>query len=62
MSEKPVDAAEFVEQMAAVIGLPLQPDHQPGVVDNVTRIIALAQLVAEFSLPEEIEIAPVFQP
>jgi gamma-glutamylcyclotransferase (GGCT)/AIG2-like uncharacterized protein YtfP len=62
MSEKRVDAAEFVEQMAAVIGLPLQPDHQPGVVDNVTRIIALAQLVAEFPLPEEIEIAPVFQP
>lgn len=62
MSEKPVEAAEFVKQMAAVIGLPLQPDHQPGVVDNMTRIIALAQLVAEFPLPEEIEIAPVFQP
>jgi hypothetical protein len=53
---------EFVEQMAAVVGLPLQTEQKPGVVDNFTRIRAIAQLVNEFPLSEDIEIAPVFEP
>jgi hypothetical protein len=62
MAEKRIDPTEFVEQAAAMIGLPLQPEHQPGVVDNFARIMAIAQLLIEFPLPEETEAGPVFKP
>ncbi len=62
MTEKPVETAEFVNQMAAAIGLPLQPEHRQGVIDNLDRIMAIAPLVTEFPLPEDIEIAPIFEP
>jgi len=62
MTEQPVNPEAFVEQMAAIVGLPLQPDHRLGVVDNFARIITIAQLVTEFPLPEDIEIGPVFEP
>ncbi|WP_421658037.1 DUF4089 domain-containing protein [Leptothermofonsia sp. ETS-13] len=62
MTEKPVELSEFVDQMAAAIALPLQPEHQPGVIDNFSRIRILAQLVTEFPLPEDVEAAPVFEP
>ncbi|PSB20587.1 DUF4089 domain-containing protein [Phormidesmis priestleyi ULC007] len=57
-----MDAAECVDRIAALVGLPLNPDHRPGVVANFERIQAIAQLVMEFPLPEEIEAAPVFEP
>jgi hypothetical protein len=57
-----LETEAFVEQMAVVVGLPLQAEHKPGVVDNFTRIRAIAQLVNEFPLPEDIEIAPIFEP
>jgi hypothetical protein len=62
MAEKPIEVAEFVDQTAAVIGLPLQAEHRPAVIDNFSRIVAIAQLVTEFSLPEEVEAAPIFEP
>lgn len=57
-----MDAAECVAQIASLVGLPLSPDHYPGVVANFERIQAIAQLVMEFPLPEEIEAVPVFEP
>ncbi|HEY9654004.1 MAG TPA: DUF4089 domain-containing protein [Crinalium sp.] len=62
MTEPSPDPAMLVDQMAALVGLSLQPDHRPGVIENFVRITAIAQLVTEFPLPEEIEIAPVFEP
>ena len=62
MTELSPDPAMLVDQMAALVGLPLQPAHRPGVIENFVRIRAIAQLVTEFPLPEEIEIAPVFEP
>ncbi len=59
---QPIDPALFVDQMAAIVELPLQPEHRQGVVDNFARIMAVAQLVNEFPLTEEVEIAPVFEP
>lgn len=55
-------AEEYVNLMAKLIDLPLAPEHHPGVVENLSKIAAIAQLVNEFPLPEEIEAAPVFQP
>ncbi len=62
MTEPSPDPAMLVDQMAALIGLPLQADHRPGVIENFARITAIAQLFTEFPLPEAIEIAPVFEP
>ena len=62
MSDRPKDLNRYVEQMALVLDLPLQPEHQAGVVDNLARMKAIAQFVNEFPLPEEIEAAPIFQP
>jgi Protein of unknown function (DUF4089) len=57
-----LDSAALVDQLAALVALPIQPEHRPGVVDNFARIVAIAQLVTEFPLPDDIEIAPNFEP
>mgnify|MGYP002785065826 FL=1 len=62
MSEKSLDPTEYVDQMSLLINLPLDPEHRPGVIENMERILAVAKLVTEFPLPEEIEAAPVFEP
>ena len=62
MEKTTLDPAAYVAQMAAVMELPLAPDHESGVVENFTRLLAIAQLVNEFPLPAEIAVAPVFQP
>lgn len=62
MTEQSIDPALFVDQMAAIVGLPLQPEYRQGVIDNFVRIMAVAQLVNEFPLTEEVEVAPVFEP
>lgn len=62
MTEPSLDAAALVDQLALLVALPLQPEHRPGVVDNFARIVSIAQLVTEFPLPDDIEIAPNFEP
>lgn len=62
MEKKKVDPAEYVDKMALLLELPLAAEHRPGVVENFARIEAIAQLVLEFPLPEEIEAAPIFEP
>lgn len=62
MTEPSLDPAVFVDQMAALVALPLQPEHRSGVVANFARIVSIAQLVTEFPLPDDVEIAPVFEP
>lgn len=56
------DPDEYVDQMALLLDLPLNPEHRPGVVENFARIMAIAKIVREFPLPNEIEAAPVFRP
>lgn len=53
---------KYVEVTAELINLPLQPEHLPGVVANLEKIAAIAQLVIEFPLPPEIEPASKFEP
>ncbi|NJR49946.1 MAG: DUF4089 domain-containing protein [Leptolyngbyaceae cyanobacterium CSU_1_3] len=62
MTDKKPTVAEYIDLVAAVVNLPLQPEHQAGVVANFERIQAIAQLVTEFPLSEDIEAAPVFEP
>jgi hypothetical protein len=56
------DAETYVDVVAALIGLPLDPEHRPGVALNVQRIAQMAALFMEFPLPDDIEPAPVFEP
>lgn len=62
MAATPSSWADYVDQAATVINLPIQPEHQPGVIENFERIQAIASLVNEFPLPDHLEIAPVFEP
>jgi hypothetical protein len=52
----------YIDQAATLIGLPIPSEYHQSVVENFERIAAIAQLVLEFPLPEETEIAPVFEP
>jgi hypothetical protein len=56
------DPAAYVDQMAIALQLPIAPEYRLGVVDNFSRIAAIAQLVLEFPLPEDAVAAPIFQP
>jgi hypothetical protein len=56
------NVGEFVDQMAAVVDLPIPAEYRDGVVLNFERICTVAQLVLEFPIPEDIEVAPVFEP
>ena len=62
MAEQPFDAAAYVDAAAALVGLPLDPAHRPGVVLNLERIAQMAALVTDFPLPDAAEPAPVFRP
>ncbi len=62
MADESINLARYVEQTAQVIDLPLAPEYRPSVVENFTKIAAIATLVMEFPLPEDIEAAPIFEP
>ena len=62
MADRPFDAEAYVDAAAALIGLPIDPEHRPGVVLNLARIAQMAALVLEYPLPDEAEPAPVFRP
>jgi Protein of unknown function (DUF4089) len=62
LADRPFDPDAYVVSAAALIGLPLNPAHRPGVVLNIERIAEMAALVMTFPLPEETEPAPVFRP
>ncbi|NJO39117.1 MAG: DUF4089 domain-containing protein [Cyanobacteria bacterium CRU_2_1] len=62
MTEKPFDPAELVDLMSEFLDLPIAPEYRPGVIANLARTAAIAQLVMEFPIPDDIEIAPIFQP
>ncbi|BAU41394.1 DUF4089 domain-containing protein [Leptolyngbya sp. O-77] len=57
-----IDLERYAEQTAALIGLPIPPDCKPGVIANLERTAAIAQLVLEFPLSPEAESAAVFVP
>ncbi len=62
MTDKPFNAEAYVDAVAELVGLTLDPAHRPGVILNVERIAQMAALVMEFPLPEDTEPAPVFAP
>ena len=62
MTEKTLNFDQYVEQTAQLLNLPVVPEYRDTVVENFARIAAIANLVIDFPLSEDIEPAPVFEP
>jgi len=62
MRREGFDVGQYVDQMALLLDLELRDEYRDGVVANFERIRAIANLVNSFPLPEDIEVAPVFEP
>lgn len=62
MENKGFDVGEYVDLMALLLDLQLRDEYRDGVVANFERIKAIAQVVNEFALPENVEAAPTFEP
>ena len=58
----PEELAAYVDETAKRVGLPIAPEHRPGVIQFTGILLAHAALVLEFPLPDEVEPAPVFRP
>ncbi len=55
------DASAYIDQAAGVVGLEITPAQRPGVIENLERLAAVARLVTDFPLPDDLEAAPVFE-
>ncbi len=62
MEGKELNVGEYVDLMAFLLDLQLRHEYRDGVVANFQRIKAIAQVVNEFPLPEDVEAAPTFEP
>jgi hypothetical protein len=58
----PRAAAALVDTASTLLGVPIDPAYRNGVVEHVVRLLTAGALVTEFSLPDEVEAAPVFTP
>jgi hypothetical protein len=56
------EIAEYLNRAAALLGLPIRPEHYEEVLAAFRVLRAQAQLVAEFELPPHAEAAPRFTP
>ncbi len=62
MEGKEFEVEEYVDLMAVLLDLQLQDEYRDGVVANFKRIMAIAQVVNEFPLPDELEVCTEFHP
>ena len=52
----------YVKHSVDLLGLSIPPDQWADVVENFDRLQTIAQPVLEFSLPDNLEAAPRFNP
>lgn len=64
MAERPIpeELGAYVDETAKRVGLPIAPEHRPGVIQFTGILLVHAALVMEFSLTDDVEPAPVFRP
>ena len=62
MEQPKEDWSEYIKQTAKLMDLNLSGEYLPGVTDNFVAIAYIASIVMEFELPEDIEVAPIFEP
>lgn len=58
----PEQIEQYVDAASAAVGLPIKPEHRPGVLENFARLAQLAAVVNEFPLTPEDEPAPLWSP
>ena len=51
---------EYIDSVAKILGLPVEPAWKPAIKANLEVSLKLARLVDEFALPDETEPASVF--
>ncbi|PYN30228.1 MAG: DUF4089 domain-containing protein [Candidatus Rokuibacteriota bacterium] len=51
-----------VERLAALLGLPIEPESRAVVAEIFTGLLTAARLLAELPLPADAEPAPIFRP
>ncbi len=56
------DVADYVDRASALLEIPLDAAHRPGVIENMKRMASLAQLVMAEPFASTDEAAPVFEP
>jgi hypothetical protein len=61
MNEQAAIAA-YVDHAAPLMGLALTPEQREGVIRNLAITFAVARVVMEFPLDDEVDAAPVFEP
>ena len=52
----------LVDQLAALIEVPIDPTSRAAVADALGRLLAQAEVVASFPLPNDVQVSPVFRP
>lgn len=62
MLSQEFNAMEYIQQTSKLLNMQIQDEYQNGVINNLQIIQQIAEMVNQFSLPEEIEISPVFEP
>jgi len=61
-SATPEQLGAYVDETARRVGLPIAPEHRPGVIQFTAGLLAMAALVMEFPIPDDVEAGPVFRP
>jgi 1-carboxybiuret hydrolase subunit AtzG-like protein len=51
-----------VERLAALVGLPIEPESRAAVAENLTGLLTAARRLAELPLPDDVEPAAIFRP
>ena len=51
----------LIDASAAALALPIEPEWKPAIRGNLAVTLRLANMVAEFPLPDEAEPAPTFE-
>ncbi len=58
----PDQVAAYADATAVVLDIALAAEYRPGVVSNLERLLLMGAEIMSFPLPENTELAPVFQP
>ena len=56
------ETEQYVQAMAAAVGLPIPAEYFAGTVANFERTAALAKTLMDFPLPVEAQPAPSYEP
>ncbi|ADI63054.1 DUF4089 domain-containing protein [Trichormus azollae] len=62
MNNQEIDIDEYIEQISLLLNLEIKDEYRNEMIADFEKLISIAKIVNNCPLPEEIEIAPVFEP